>query len=235
MGENHKIAVAALFAVISSQALHAAEEQDLMPPPVPVMPAVRLAPPAPLAPAGNAQPPKPITPPNRWIGEDDYLPIAVRNGTEGTVPVRLTVDPEGFVSGCRVLGTSGSALLDAYTCELLPERARFEPARDRDGNPTVGYWSTRVIWRMPPRPPADEFAEAPHDLIVSYSFEMGEDGAVSRCRLELASERTRLRDICPRAARIPPIIDKDGNPVRKRVTVTLTTLLSDPDEPETGE
>ncbi len=233
MGDLKKI-VAALLAVFPIHSAQAAEEQVLLPPPPSVLPVVRVAPPAPPAP-GKSQPPRPTVPPNRWIGENDYLPIAVRNGTEGTVPVRLTVDPQGFVSACRVIGTSGSALLDAYTCDLLPERARFSPALDRDGNPTVGYWSTRVIWKMPIRPQAEDFAEAPRDMILSYSFEVDTDGAVSGCRIELASQRTRPLDVCPRMARIPVIKDTNGEPVRKRVTVTLTTLVSDPDEPEAGE
>ncbi len=235
MGDLHKIAVAALIAALPMQPVWADDQQtSSSPPPAPVLrrPPPVVAVPAPPAPAypGKSRPPAPSSSSRNWIGEGDYLPFAARNGIEGTVGVRLKIDPEGFVAGCTVVTTSGSALLDAYTCELLPERAHFIPALDSEGTPSVGYWSTRVVWKIPSRVSAARDIVAPRDMIVSYSFEVDADGSVSGCRIELASQRTLPVDVCPKAARFPAVKDENGQPVRKRVVVTLTTLVTDPDE-----
>ncbi|HTN16028.1 MAG TPA: TonB family protein [Sphingomonadaceae bacterium] len=239
MGDLQKIAAAALFAAIPLQASWAADpgsEPDISPPAASVSrsqqppPAVLQANNPGQNDRGKGRPPAPANSSRNWIGESDYLPFAARNGIEGTVSVKLKIDPEGFVAACAVIGSSGSALLDAYTCELLPERAHFTPALDYEGVPTVGYWSTRVAWKIPRRATGAQDIVAPRDMIVSYSFEVGEDGAVSGCRIELASQRTLLADVCPKAARFPAVRDENGQPVRKRVVVTLTTLITDPDE-----
>jgi protein TonB len=53
------------------------------------------------------------------------------------------------VTGCTVTSSSGSATLDAATCNILRRRARFTPATDSSGNPTTDTASTRIRWVLP--------------------------------------------------------------------------------------
>jgi protein TonB len=43
------------------------------------------------------------------------------------------VGPNGRVTECRVIRSSGNAELDETTCRLILERFRFAPARDAQG------------------------------------------------------------------------------------------------------
>ena len=64
----------------------------------------------------------------------------------GRAHVRLRIDKTGAITECSVLRSSGSAELDAATCKVLNERAKFEPARDVDGNATRGIVVTAIRW-----------------------------------------------------------------------------------------
>jgi protein TonB len=124
---------------------------DTPPPPQPVVrvPAPPAPPPPPPAPskARGAQPEGQ----NRWTQRimDNYPARALRDETEGTVGVRVTVNAEGRVSGCSVTSSSGSGVLDDAACADLTRYARFSPALDDAGNATTGSWSTRIVYRIP--------------------------------------------------------------------------------------
>lgn len=121
------------------------------PPPVaPVVPV--LAPPAPVAPPPPRVQPKQATPkgnPGNWATTNDYPTRALREEREGTTSFRVTVGPDGRVTSCEIIGSSGSDDLDAATCSNVTRRARFNPATDGDGNPTTGSYSNRVRWVIP--------------------------------------------------------------------------------------
>ena len=121
------------------------------PPPVaPVVPV--LAPPAPVAPPPPRVQPKQATPkgnPGNWATTNDYPTRALREEREGTTSFRVTVGPDGRVTGCEITGSSGSDDLDNATCSNVTRRARFNPATDGDGNPTTGSYSNRVRWVIP--------------------------------------------------------------------------------------
>ena len=80
---------------------------------------------------------------------DDYPADAQRNGEEGTVQAELAVDPRGRVSRCLIIRSSGHSSLDKATCNILERRARFRPARDRNGD-AVGdrVITPPVVWRL---------------------------------------------------------------------------------------
>ncbi|HEX8512735.1 MAG TPA: TonB family protein, partial [Allosphingosinicella sp.] len=67
----------------------------------------------------------------------DYPEAAWQAGEEGRVGFLLLIGAAGRVESCSITSSSGSATLDAATCPLLVERARFEPARDHRGRPIV--------------------------------------------------------------------------------------------------
>lgn len=83
------------------------------------------------------------------FSSDDYPSEALRAGETGTVHVLLTIDTSGRVSDCHVKLSSLSPSLDAATCRVLSERARFEPAHDRAGRPVADNYSQRITWKIP--------------------------------------------------------------------------------------
>lgn len=132
------------------------QTQQTIPPPSP--PARVIPPPAPIAPP--APPPAPPPPPSqakgvtpkgqaRWQRRiiDNYPSRALREETEGTVRIRVTVGPDGRVSQCSGSG-SGSSILDQAACKSMTRYARFNPALDDAGNPTSGSWSTSITYQI---------------------------------------------------------------------------------------
>lgn len=83
-----------------------------------------------------------------YISDGDYPADALRHHEEGTVAFELDVSAEGRVTYCHVTTSSGSQSLDLTTCLIMLERARFEPARDEQGNPVPDRISARVAWRI---------------------------------------------------------------------------------------
>ena len=79
---------------------------------------------------------------------DDYPPSSLREEAQGTTATRISVGPDGRVTDCQVTGSSGNAALDQAACRNIQRRARFEPALDRDGNPTASSYSKRVRWQL---------------------------------------------------------------------------------------
>jgi protein TonB len=80
---------------------------------------------------------------------EDYPAAARRASQEGVAAFRVIVGPDGRVSDCFITGTSGSAALDEATCNVMYLRARYRPARDAAGNPTIDIDSSRVRWMLP--------------------------------------------------------------------------------------
>lgn len=121
-----------------------------VPPPAP--PPVIIAPPAPVAPPPPRVQPKAASPkgnPGNWATTNDYPTRALREEREGTTSFRVSVGPDGRVTGCTVTSSSGSPDLDDATCSNVTRRARFNPATDGEGNPTTGSYSSRVRWVIP--------------------------------------------------------------------------------------
>lgn len=87
--------------------------------------------------------------PGGWITNDDYRPVWINRGLEGTARFSLSIDASGRVTDCSITGSTGHAQLDAATCELLSRRARFEPARDTNGERVAGRYSSSVRWTIP--------------------------------------------------------------------------------------
>ena len=80
---------------------------------------------------------------------DDYPADAVRNEEQRTVQAELSVDPQGRVSACRIIRSSGHTTLDQATCQILQRWATFRPARDAHGTPVPDRVTTPpVVWRL---------------------------------------------------------------------------------------
>lgn len=92
------------------------------------------------------QPPTPEGNQNYWISSLDYPTRGYRDNLAGTVAASLSVAPDGKVTDCIVTGSSGSADLDEATCDGWRKRAKFQPASDKDGNPTAGVFNVSKTW-----------------------------------------------------------------------------------------
>lgn len=79
---------------------------------------------------------------------DDYPSVAVTGNGQGSVQFAVLVDEQGKVADCTVTSTSGVAALDAQSCALVTERARFKPAVGLDGKPAKASFVQRITWRL---------------------------------------------------------------------------------------
>ena len=116
----------------------------------PAPPAPRLAPTRGAVPAGPAQLRATARAPlQSYLSSDDYPASALAGRDEGQPQFRLAVGPDGRVTGCVVLVSSGSPALDNATCRIMRSRARFSPARDAGGRPVADEYFGAVAWRLP--------------------------------------------------------------------------------------
>jgi TonB family protein len=93
-----------------------------------------------------------------WVTPEDYPREALRQRAEGVTRFTVDVGKNGRVSKCRIIGSSGFRALDAATCKLISDRARFFQTRDSRGHPAAGTYSNSVRWVAPSGdlPPADQ-------------------------------------------------------------------------------
>lgn len=110
----------------------------------PRLPATRGAVPA--AGPARAEPARPL---QSLLQPDDYPAAALAARQEGRTAYRLAIGPDGRVTGCVVLVSSGSAALDSATCRIIRSRARFVPARDDAGRPASDDYFGEYVWRLP--------------------------------------------------------------------------------------
>lgn len=88
------------------------------------------------------------------LSDEDYPASARAAREEGIVDFTLDVGPNGRVTGCTITRSSGSAVLDSTTCRLMRSRARFTPATDAAGAPVPDRIVGKIVWKLPPEPPA---------------------------------------------------------------------------------
>lgn len=82
------------------------------------------------------------------FNSDDYPDRLLNRGVQGTVGALLTVDAQGNVADCRAVEPSGTPELDQHTCRIFRQRARYQPAVDRDGKPMAALAFQRVNWMI---------------------------------------------------------------------------------------
>ena len=80
--------------------------------------------------------------------QEDYPRRAAQEEIEGTVGVRCTVTTEGRATGCSVVSSSGSDILDGAATKAVERYARFDPALNDDGVPITASWSTRITYKL---------------------------------------------------------------------------------------
>jgi protein TonB len=95
--------------------------------------------------SGLANEAVPATDPTQWIRLEDWPPaIDLDRDGDRLVRFKLTVGPIGNVTGCQIIDTSGSSLIDWATCRALKTRARFIPHSDQ-----ARYFVGKYRWVLP--------------------------------------------------------------------------------------
>ena len=84
-----------------------------------------------------------------WITANDYPKEAIRAGEQGSVTVLWRIEAGGQVENCLVIASSGSASLDAASCDLIRSRAHYKPAVDADGKPAPAWNRMNFNWVLP--------------------------------------------------------------------------------------
>lgn len=130
--------------------------------------------------------PVPVGNPGQWFGADAYPAAAMRAGAQGRVVAKVDVDGSGRVTNCTVTVSSGSADLDAATCQIAGRRMTFTPARDAAGHAVAGEYRLPVAWRLPSE-------TAPPPGMTTTLVSVGSDGAVLSCA---SVTPTPLGDLC---------------------------------------
>ena len=172
-----------------------------------------------------------------FIQAEDYPPAAWVAREEG--PVRFAVDiaPDGRVTNCSILGSSGSRALDEGTCQIVTSHAHFTPARDAQGRATSDRLTATINWQLPDELPADPIlafvdylssADYPPEALqrgeqgeVEFVIIVSADGRPTDCRITLSSGSRLLDEATCRAliqrARFAPARDERRRPERSGV------------------
>lgn len=138
--------------------------------------------------------------PGLWFSSDAYPVAALRAGESGRVVAELSLDETGKVAGCAVKVSSGSATLDAATCDLALAKARYLPARDEAGTPIKSTVTLPVRWTLPENVPVK-----PSTFSLTVSVELSPAGDMLSCASKVTgSSAEPIGDVCG----IPPAIEQ---------------------------
>ena len=133
------------------------------------------------------EPARPLLDLSSYISNADYPASALRNEEEGTSRFRLDIGPDGRVTGCAIVGSSGSQALDTATCSLMRRRARFSPATTRGGSTVADTYESSIRWRIEHFSPRQEVTDNRRWVQV----------AVTASKPLLSAELARLRTLAP--------------------------------------
>jgi protein TonB len=88
--------------------------------------------------------------PARMIGKipnSEYRRISAGRIPRGSAAIGFTVNTNGRISGCRIVRSSGDAVVDANVCAAATRYLLFSPARDPSGRPVAQDLTYTPNWR----------------------------------------------------------------------------------------
>ncbi|MBI0475105.1 energy transducer TonB [Sphingomonas sp. MA1305] len=176
------------------------------------------------------EPPVPIGDQGDWFPVDAYPPEARRAGDQGRVSIKLMLDPLGKPSACVITESSGSAALDAKTCELAMHNGRFRPARQKGRAIASTYQLRGVRWQLDSDPGNVE-VNAAGTVLTDTMIEVSIDttGQVTACKV--LTNYQRASDPCVGAAQnatsLPRIMNGGRRIAGKALIGFSITLLPD--------
>lgn len=109
------------------------------------------------------------TGPDIALSNRDYPREARVKRETGRTITRFLIDETGKARSCEIVQSSGSALLDARSCEIAM-RARWRPARDAHGNPMPESWRWAINWRISRQPEINVEAPEPESVASRRSL-----------------------------------------------------------------
>jgi hypothetical protein len=131
-----------------------------------------------------------------WMTPEDVPVQLLKSEQQSLVGVHVIVEPSGAKRECQIGRSSGNQKLDSYTCYLIMKRARFTPARDIGGLPSIGVYSSIIGWWVgdgfPPKPSAGDVEITVSELpkgskspaLVRLMFAVDANGRPSACASE---------------------------------------------------
>ena len=136
---------------------------------------------------------EPVVPPQRvpsaLLSSADYPVSALLLGQEGEVEAQLTIATDGRPTNCTIVRSSGFPALDSVTCESFEVRARFKPALDSQGRPTIGKWTQTVRWTIQ----GNELPVEPWTIRLSVVLD--KKGSPTNCAIQAGGALKRVERI----------------------------------------
>ncbi|ROT93991.1 energy transducer TonB [Altererythrobacter sp. FM1] len=169
---------------------------------------------------------EPTVDPSSWVMASDFPPI---NQAISNITYELTVNRQGKPDRCTIVFSSRSTELDAAVCGGAMKRARFRPAKDRNGAPAFFVRRERINF-VADKTQAGEYKNEDADIVISlpdvpqnnsYMTEvlltMAGDGTLSDCAIRQSNAAPALDKLACEVASSPqiaaPIRDGNGNTV----------------------
>jgi protein TonB len=81
------------------------------------------------------------------IPDREYRRISGGRMPRGSATISFRVNPDGKMSGCRIVRSSGDFTVDSIVCDAATRYLRFRPARDPDGRAIAQDMSYTPTWR----------------------------------------------------------------------------------------
>lgn len=146
---------------------------------------------------------------------------------EGRVGVRLKIGRDGLVKACSVDADAPPELAFG-TCELILEKARFEPAMDSAGRAVEGSYRQSFRWALRDNEPVA--FEAAFDRLI---FRLTDDGKVESCVQEVSSPRMADARACEAASQnaVQAGATIPGSPPLGKVELIFETMWRPGTEP----
>jgi hypothetical protein len=92
--------------------------------------------------------PRPVGDPRQWLTDRDLRGLMLAASYSAAVIARLTIGIDGRAEECTLLEATAIERLQAIACRALKDRARYEPARDKDGKPIRSVAVHRAGWSV---------------------------------------------------------------------------------------
>ena len=109
-----------------------------------------------------------------WFSDDDFPMAAMKEGLEGRSYYQVEVGGQGEPLHCRIVKSSGHAVLDKATCDAIMSRARFRIPSAATRGKRDSIFSGLVSWQMP-----TSTADAHRAIIVDF----GAAGTTPNCQV----------------------------------------------------
>ena len=170
----------------------------------------------------------------------DFPQKALAEKRQGRVKFELAISPTGVVEGCKVLESSTHADLDAESCKIALNKAKFGPALDVAGQATAGRVQTGLNWRLPmeggganppviPIPPTLSKELRLKAGTATLSFIVAADGSLLECQGQTTMDTRPFapETICNAKMKMEPYTDANDKKVARRVVIKTTVDIED--------